>query len=1074
MTQISPADVFLAPHLSDEKARRYLAALGFRDPASADANLQLMAEDLAAREALGAAAEPLMDSLGRAPDPDSAVIGLERYLSTRTAKANLINYLREDLVALDLLIQVLGTSPFLSEILIRNPENFHWLRQQFDRRALDAAYFEEETLVLLRNLQDEEARLDALKRFRRREILRIAARDILGKETLQSATAQLSDLADTLVERAFQIITDKAMIRSSHSPKSLRREGLPGSFCVIGMGKLGGQELNYSSDIDLMYVFDAAKLQAGRRRPVRLSRARKRADPRCNISPPSSERQEPGQFRPQEAGEDFFLKLARDLNEALAEHTTESYLYRVDLRLRPMGRGGQIAYSVQQYRHYYETWGETFERFALIKARRVAGDAQLGNCFLKMVQPFVYRKYLDHAALEEIVRIKARADAESTQQDAEQNVKTGRGGIREIELFAQILQILYGGDRTELREPNTLLGLQKLLRARLISESTHEDLTQAYIFLRTVEHRLQIVQERQIHSLPSDKTEREICARRLGFRSAAELESRLEVHRSRVHGIYQRLLHEKGRESGFSAREFLRLLSGETPQPKIGRMLSACGFPDADAALAAIRSLDEVPSFAHSRSASRNLLANLLPPLLREVSVCAEPEKVLNRVEQVVRETGSGTSLFRSLLENELLRARLVRILDSGELLVRRLIRYPELLDSLMVVGAGLTLPRRQAPAEHWKEIYDADLDKIDTADPSRRDDELRRFKSIEEFKTLVAWLFNGSLEECQERLSILAQCCIGKVAQWHDPSETGRNRRQRPSKSGGGWAVFALGKLGSCELTVHSDLDLVFFYRGDPADSGAYLQQRNFVHAIQNTLEQPTSHGVAYRVDTRLRPEGTKGPLAMPLATFQHYLQTRAEFWERLAWTRSRFIAGSRDLAAAVSRTVESFVYGPWDTAIPRYMSDLRSRMQSELSHEAKGDRFDFKVGYGGLADIDFIAQMIQIHEGKSNHAFRLGSAGRLLSALEHGVGGAPARRLSKRDAAALRRSHTFLRSLEIMARMDCDSNVNWIPRTAQALNPLAKRMAMPKGVDLLRRYRKQTRQVRAIYKKVLKRLQK
>ncbi len=1067
-TAFSPSDLFLAPALSDQSVQRYLSSIGFRDPAAADQHLQVMADDYAVRQSLGSMAGSLMDSLRRAPDPDSALVGFERYLSTRTSKINFLNYLAEDIIALDLLVQVLGTSPFLSEILIRNPEYFHWLRHEYDRAPFDAAHYEEEISPLLETLQGAAAKLDALKRFKRRHLLRIAARDILGAETLPSATAQLSDLADAIVEKTCSVVGDQQAGKERGSSvatrKSSQKAGLRQHFCVVGMGKLGGRELNYSSDIDLIYVFDAdaAAMQHVASRPRRKAH--------CSAGD----------------GEEFFLKLARDLTRALTEYTSESYLYRIDLRLRPMGATGQIAYSIGQYRHYYETWGETFERFALIKARPIAGDLRLGGDFLAMVRAFVYRKYLDHAALEEIVRIKARADAASGDEELEQNVKTGRGGIREIELFTQILQLLYGGSQPELQNPNTLEALNKLLQARFISESVCEDLGQAYIFLRTVEHRLQIVQERQLHTLPVEKTEREICARRLGFASASELDAKLNLHRGRVHEIYEQLLHDKARGAGGPSRRFVAMLAGEIPDAEVAKVLGAYGFKDPAAILTVIQSLDNVPSLAHSRSATRNLLSNLLPSLLEEAAVCAEPEKVLNRLEQLASKTGAGSSLFLSLLENELLRHELIRVLNSGELLAQRLIRYPELLDSLMINAQSPRARRRSsrttrkdssrfapgrsgAPEASWSAAFDQ---------LKRRDDlldELRRFKSVEEFKILVSWLRNGSLEECQEQLSRLAQFCVTRVAKWHAAPVAPAGRAGAQSGwAGAEWAIFGLGKLGSGELTVHSDLDLVFFYRGDPADSNTFMKHQNFVQAVQHALEEPTSHGAVYKIDTRLRPEGNKGAPAMPVATFKRYLQTRAGKWERLAWTRSRFLAGSKRLAAEISRTANSFVYGSWDSGLPKYMDNVRSRMEAELSREAGGDQFDFKVGYGALADIDFLLQMIQIREGERNLAFRLQGARRLLAALKQAK--LETRIISKQDINTLLHSYSFLRHVEIMARMESDSNINWIPKNPELLNALGRslRMPAPPGRNLLRDYKQTTKQIRAIYRKTLRRLAK
>ena len=344
---VTPRDLFLARDLSEQAAQDYLAARGFRDPVAADTHLQQLAEDLPTRLALGGLAQSLLISLTETADPDAALVGWCRYVATRVPKSSLIRYLHEDPRALQVLTTLLGASPFLSEVLIRNPEYFHWLQHELDTSVPDLVDYQVELDHLLSRDAHFERRLDALKRFKRREMLRIAGRDLLNKDTLQSSTRQLSNLADVVVDGAISILRDQIGTE--------RNKILPDSFVVIGMGKLGGGELNYSSDVDLIYLYDAPD----------------------DTSASTHEQ---------------IQKFGRRLTSVLSEHTDEGYLYRVDLRLRPMGKHGNVVYSLQQSAQYYETMGETFERFAMIKARPIAGDLDLGRRFVEMVRPFVYRK----------------------------------------------------------------------------------------------------------------------------------------------------------------------------------------------------------------------------------------------------------------------------------------------------------------------------------------------------------------------------------------------------------------------------------------------------------------------------------------------------------------------------------------------------------------------------------------------------------------------------------------------------------------------------------------------------------
>ena len=428
-------------------------------------------------------------------------------------------------------------------------------------------------------------------------MLRIAGRDLMGKDTLRSATKQLSDLADIVTEACIRIISTQTDLAADERPQR--------AFVVIGMGKLGGRELNYSSDIDLIYIYEAADDD----------------DTKAH---------------------EHFQGLGRRLTAVLSEHTAEGYLYRVDLRLRPMGKRGNVVYSLEQCTQYYESWGETFERFALIKARPIAGDLGLGQRFVEMIRPFVYRKYLDHAAIEELARYKSRADRGHAQHEApDRNVKLGPGGIREIELFTQVFQLIYGGRHNELQDANTLSALGKVHERGLIDSRLVTDLTRAYEFLRTVEHRLQVVQEGQTHTLPSGAREFDVTARRMSLETAAELTAALDVHRDRVHSIYLSLLEQRADDAEFQGRQMFRLLSGELADTDASEYLRAHGLPDPGAALRAVLALDDVPSLAHSKSSGRNLLANLLGKMLSEVAQCAFPGAVLNRFEQVVSRSGT-------------------------------------------------------------------------------------------------------------------------------------------------------------------------------------------------------------------------------------------------------------------------------------------------------------------------------------------------------------------------------------------------------------------------------------------------
>jgi glutamate-ammonia-ligase adenylyltransferase len=998
----SASDLFGAFDLADEDGRQYLRALGFRNPDAARRHARRMADDPAVREALGRLADQLLEELSRAPDPDAALVGFSRYLDARDDRDAFLSCLRAEPQTLHVLAQILGSSSFLGEMLVRRPEYLEWLLLQIDRAQPGLLESDPE---LASRAPDAAPPLDALKRFNGRHVLRIATLDILGRATLQETTAQLSALADLVISRTLDIVARERLAAEG-------RECLPGGFAVIGMGKLGGEELNYSSDIDLIYVYEPDDEEAS-------------------------------------DAHDFFQRLARRLTAALADHTAEGYLYRVDLRLRPMGRSGNIVYSLQQHREYYATWGVTFERFALIKARPVAGDQALGRRFVETVEPFVYRRYLDHAAVEEMYQHKLARDRTIPRSEGDRNVKLGRGGIREVELFVQVLQLTYGARQRELKQRGTLPALDALRDTGFLTDETREALVSAYVFLRKVEHSLQIVLGHQTHTL-SAGDELLTTARRLRFETAEALQAELDAHRARVHDAYADLFGRRRGAATFEARQFFRMLSEELPEDEVRADLAAVGFRDPAAALGAIRDFAKQAVYTSAPTTARNLVANLLAVCAPRIVASGRPETLLVRLEQLTEKTGGALLLGRSLLENETLRTMLIDVLDSGELLAEGLTRDPELLDVLVQPVHTIERLRRS---------FDLRLTAIERFDLEGRLNALRRFKRHEEFKILVGWLVTRSLDSLQERLTILADYCISRSARWLAPVPL--------EDRGASWAVVALGRLGGMELTVHSDLDLVIVYEDERDLPDSSLRWERFVERLQAFLGEATNEGTAYHIDTRLRPEGSKGPLAMPVAGLLRYFGDRAEPWERLAWTRAQILVGSPGLSSTIMSGVEAFVYAPWERQIPQYMHRIRIRRERELAEKGRS-RLDFKVGRGGLADIDFLIELVQIREGRTRPEFRVPGSRRLLLALP------PTSYITPTEGRELREAHEFLRTVELFARMDLNLRVNSIEANAAALEPLGKRMSLPEpsGERLLSLYREATERVRSIYTAVLARL--
>ncbi len=492
---VQPQDLILAPRLGPQRAAALLRRYGFRDAARADANLQAIADEPRSRERLAAIIRELLDGLARSADPDQALDYLERFTRATLNKVHLLSYLHDSPYTLGLLATLFGSSPFLSEILIRNPTYVYWVAdQQLLRQPRGKRILQAELTAALRPLRSPERKFDLLRRFKRRELLRIGARDLLQLCAVDATATALSDLADAVIQKALEVSAE-AVIAEIGGPKAGRRHAAGRGFAVIAMGKLGGSELNFSSDVDLIYIH-------GTGAPAAAGRGQTRAP----IDPA-----------------EFYSRLARALTTGLCTITHEGYLYRVDLRLRPLGSTGPMVFALRDVRRHYATLGQTWERLALLKARPIAGDRAVGQGFVRQVTGFMFQPPLTPALVEDVRRIKQKIDRKiAAKGQARRNVKLGLGGIREIEFIVQTLQVGFGARRRRLRDRNTLAALDQLERLRLLAAPTCAALRHAYRFLRDVEHKLQMVGEAQTHSLPPQAAELRRCALRLGYRDAAD------------------------------------------------------------------------------------------------------------------------------------------------------------------------------------------------------------------------------------------------------------------------------------------------------------------------------------------------------------------------------------------------------------------------------------------------------------------------------------------------------------------------------------------------------------------------
>jgi len=942
-------------------------------------------------------AQAVLDGLARAADPAGALHGLARL------PAPVRPPLAPDEVRA--LLRVLGGSPALASALAA--EGPAW-RDAFrptleeDRRDAEAHRRALGALGVAGPLPREVLQ-SRLRLYCRREQLRIGGRDLLGLATVDETMRELSALADAVIGAAL-----------ASTRQRLAQEwgaDAPVTFVVLGMGKLGGGELNYSSDVDLIYVYERdGDLPDGR--TVR----------------------------------EFFVRVAEEVTRALAEVTDDGFCFRVDLRLRPGGGEGPLTLSLPALLSYYEALGQTWERAVWLKARAVAGDLALGTTIGDELMPFVYRRFLDYGMLEDLKEMKRRVDASLRDARArERNVKLGRGGIRGVEFWVQAQQLIHGGKDPRLRERSTLGALATLAGAGYVASAQAAALADAYRFLRDLEHKLQMAHQRQTQIIPSDPEGLRVLVRRLGFLGPdgeAEFWRQHAAHTGAVEAAFAELFHGAEEERRRDERPELTTLMDSLDREELALwQLGQLGFSDLEAVYRDLRLMRDGPPYAPALPRRRQALAALAPSLVADIAASPEPDRALHHMTSFITTVGARTSYLHLLLENPGIRRLLVGLFATSEFLSNFFLRHPELLDSLVradlvqVTRTRDDLARELAARMGAAQDFESELDI------------LRRFRT-EEFLRIGVHDIQGQLRPpaVSEQLSTLADVCLKQALglAWRDVT---RRLALPPDPPTEGLAVVAMGKLGGGELNYHSDLDLIFVYDAGAADwwRDRIAPHEFFTRVAQraiSVLQTPTREGVAYRIDTRLRPSGNQGPLVSSLESFEAYHRTSAQLWERQALIKARPVEGPAALRARLEKTITRFVYGRGlDRAGVAEVRRMRERIASERDG-ADGQHVNIKTGRGGLVDVEFVVQMLQLEHGHHESRLRVRSTRRALMALE------ATRRLGADDARALREGYDFLRALEGRLRIERDQPVEAFDTEPEAMRGVARRLGY-KGSD-------------------------
>lgn len=783
----------------------------------------------------------------------------------------------------------------------------------------------------LRAVGDEDALARALRRWRNREMLRIAWRELAGWAPLEETLADTSRLAEACLEGAL------ACMETWHAERHGR---LPGGqrLVVLGMGKLGAGELNFSSDIDLIFAFPGGGESDGPR-PL--------------------------------AAEEYFTRLGRRLIQVLDARTADGFVFRVDMRLRPFGDSGPLAMSFDAMEQYYQQHGREWERYAFIKAAPVAGDREAGRELLEMLRPFVYRRYLDYGVFESLRDMKQRIMAEVQRRELEDNIKLGAGGIREIEFVGQVFQLIRGGREPRFRRREILPVLHLLEAEGLLGAGDAAALREAYVFLRRVENRLQMWDDRQTHDLPAEPAGRARLARSLGFTDWAACAAALERHRARVHAIFNDVVVVPRQQVRESESELLaRAWSGSD---EADELLRAGGYARPEAVRPVLERLRQAGRPLGERG--RRRLDELVPAALRAAAGTEAPELTFARLAEVLEAVMRRSSYLALLLENRSALAHLTRLCAASKYLTDLVARHPLLLDELID-------PRIfQHPPDLAR--YGRDLEalfrRVEADDLERQMDALREFQQTAVMRVAAADIAGTlPLMRVSDHLTAIAEQIIARalsLSRQHLVARHGEPRcreggRDRPAD----FVVVAYGKLGGIELGYGSDLDLVFLH-----DSAGEAQHTDGARPLENSvffmrltqrlihlLSTPTAAGVLYEVDTRLRPSGTAGLLVTSLDAFRRYHQEAAWTWEQQALLRARPVAGDIALGERFWALRAELLCRPREPA--RLAADvlaMRERMRRELGREA-GTAFDVKQDPGGLTDLEFLVQYLVLRHAR------------------------------------------------------------------------------------------------------------
>jgi glutamate-ammonia-ligase adenylyltransferase len=922
--------------------------------------------------------------LSHLPDPERTFKNIETFLSENP---DYQEKFEQNINSVSLLFSY---SQFLANYCIKNPDALF----NRDKGALsniktvfDVEKLKSELKALFSSCSSIEEGMGTARIFKKNKLLIITLKDILKEAEPQEIMLDMSNLSDAILEESLLFV--ESFLKQRYGTMD------DNPFAVISLGKLGAQELNYSSDVDIITVYSREGETSG------ISTAG-------------------GMTMNKVSAFEYYSKLVEEYARFLSANTEDGFVYRVDLRLRPEGQRGSLALTLRNYEEYYESWGQLWERAALLRARPAAGDMKLGNEFIEIIKPFIYRKYLDTEAIDEIRRMKMQVE-QLKAGTFSRDIKRGYGGIREIEFFIHVFQLIYGGREPMLRERSTLKALHRLLQKGLIGYEDVYRLSDSYIFLRTLEHRFQQLNDLQIHTLPSDKEELNILARKMGFADRVEFLTALHNRRFMVREIYDSLFQSAADTSGkkFQESPSAGLLSSifwdmETPvEHLLIEELSGKGIRDVHKAIHCLMKIrSNMSSFQTIRG--RRLLEDIIPKFVDDALKGENPDAALIQLIDFSRILASRESYLEPITQRQELISALNFIFSHSEYLSKIIMSNPEYMESFVEAEVkSKTLNRLM------KEISLLIERKGEAA-------AIRLFRRFEEIRLGNMFLNKKiGVVELMKSLSKAAEAVLTVIRNNYPYSSVNESIFITDSKSRAALTVIGFGKLGGRELIFNSDLDIVFLTLDEPSEDDIKNAER-----LLKVLMSYTKDGVAYKVDTRLRPDGSKGPLVSSIKGIADYYLKNAQPWELQALLKARPISGDiRIKRYFMEMRKEVLMKRGIETTISD-IKKMRERIQKELSREAGSSGvYDIKLGTGGLEELEFIIQYLQLKNCNNKPDILVqGTLDAIRCLNKKGF-------LKDDDAGMMRKIYLFYRTAETILRLRNESVLKEGSDTAQNL---------------------------------------